>query len=308
MTDLNRFGPAGSFDHGTPGQQVRNLFNLRHKPGAAEVDATAPQSFAATAEPGAAVAADAPVGNAAVPTAMAAPVEVPHPGAVDTDALRAAANQAANGALADPAFQAGARQVPEINIVPELIVQGQQGPIDVPVRIAVPASTPHFTISAPTVTVVDPATGQAIASSAAGAAPAEVAAEANQGFRAKVTPELIGQIFGKRGGDAAAGAVAAPAAAAPAEAGAGAGLLAKLRQAAEGLNGVVARGAADAAPAAPVAQAAEKAGDRLLSQLRALRVPGAATADVADAVGAVTASGLGDKAVEAFKLAMKARS
>jgi hypothetical protein len=306
MTDLNRFGPAGSFDHGSAADQVRNLFALRRKP-VAEVDATAPQSFAATAEEGGAVVADAPAGNAAVATEMAAPVEVPHAGAVDPDALRAAANQAANGALADPGFQAGARQVPEINIVPELIVQGQQGPIDVPVRIAVPAASPHVTIAAPTVTVVDPATGQAIASSAAaagGAAPAEVAAEANQGFRG-LTAAQIGAIFGKRGGDAAAGA--APAAAAgPAEA--GAGLLAKLRQAAQGVNGVVARQAAEASTdAAPAAQVAEKAGDRLLSHLRGLRMPAASTPEVAEVADKV-AGGLGDKAVAAFRLAVKARS
>ena len=154
-----------------------------------------------------------------VPDAATAPA-----GAVASDDLARAAQEAATGALVDPAFRGAADQVLDIQVQPRLIVQGQSGPIIVPVDIAIPAAQPRVTIATPTAVVVDPATGQAIAAQQFDAAPVAVqaaAAEAvpgvataqRQGLRG-MTATQLGELFGAgRARSGAAAQVVAPAAA-----------------------------------------------------------------------------------------------
>lgn len=117
------------------------------------------------------------------------------------DDLARAAQEAASGALADPAFRSAADQVMDIQVQPRLIVQGQSGPIVIPVDIAVPAAQPRVTIAAPTAVVVDPATGQAVANAAAAApetvasAAPEVVTSQRQSLRSMSAADL-GALFG----------------------------------------------------------------------------------------------------------------
>ncbi len=141
------------------------------------------------------LAAEAPAVDvapgAAAPTGIDAAAPVTTAAGHDPDGLAAAARAAAEQSIADPAYAAAATQQVEVVVQPRVMVQGQSGPIVVPVDIAVPAAQTNVTV-APAQAVVLDASGQAVAAPvAAAAAPvADVAAPPTRGFRSWGIEEL----------------------------------------------------------------------------------------------------------------------
>ncbi|MCW2922292.1 MAG: hypothetical protein JWL76_2166 [Thermoleophilia bacterium] len=286
--------------------------------------ATAPVVDAEPVTHGLAVA-EAPVADvapgAAAPTGVDAAASVTTAAGHDADGLAAAARAAAEQSIADPAYTAGAQQQVEVIVQPRVMVQGQQGPIIVPVDVAVPAAQTRVTIAPAQSVMLDPATGQIVAAPAAAqaAAPAAQVAEAGapttRGFRSWGIEDLAN--IGRGRNAAAAPAAAAPAAAAPAATAAttvaadapaaagGGGWRAQINDAiiaARGGTPVAATAApaatvaAEAAPA-PVAAAGRGWRSAIEDALHLPKAPGgaapAAEAVVADAPAAVIASGGG---------------
>lgn len=289
-------------EHGSALDQLKNLRDMASRtaaePAAAAVDAAPVEAFAVGAEAPAA----APAGNAAQATQYVDDPALRAGAAVagnDPDALARAAQAAAAAGAADPAAQ----QVVDVAVQPRLIIQGQSGPIVVPVDVAVPAAQTRVSIAPATAVVVDPATGQAIATQATGAAPETVAAAPRQGLRSMSASD-IGDLFRGRSG-AAAGAPAA------AVADSSTSLIDRLRAAAAG-RAQVAPAAGEVAPV--VTEVAGEAKPSLLGQLRGaagqLRgtaATGAAADVVTDVVadGAAKAPSLADRALDAFRMASK---
>lgn len=288
-------------EHGSALDQLRNLRDMAR--GGAAADAVAPlgDDVAEAAAPlvDDAVAA-APVeafaaGAVAEPAAQYVDDAAAQVGAAvagnDPDALARAAQAAAAAGAADPAAQ----QVLDVAVQPRLIIQGQAGPIVVPVDVAVPAAQARVSIQPAIPVVVDPLTGQAVATGnaaaatpqAAAAAP-DVAAAPRQGLRT-MSAEDIGSLF-RRGG-AAGGAVEVADAVQPS-------LIERLRGAAAGVAPV----ADEAAPVADEGVKGLAAVREGLAGLGALRKPAAA-----DAIEAAVAKApsLADRALDALRVASK---
>ncbi|MCW2927508.1 MAG: hypothetical protein JWM86_1476 [Thermoleophilia bacterium] len=283
MTD--RLFNAPGANHGTAAEQLRNLLAMRARPGAAPAVEDAAAAALVEAEPAVAAAAPELAGNAAVPTGLAD--DAAHAAAAggiaghDIDSLARAAQEAAMRGALDPAAQ----QFVDVQVQPRLIIQGQRGPIVIPVDVAVPAAQARVNIATPITMLVDPVTGQAVpAGAAAGGAVAEAAAPAaaaeagGLGGIRSMNAEQFGALFRRGGGAAPA---AAPEAVAEAAGAAGAGrpsLLEQLRGAGEALHGAPAAEAA----AVPVAEAAAPAARGGLLDGFLSRRAAAAGAEVAD--------------------------
>lgn len=258
------------------------------------VDTEAVAALAGDATPAAPVAAD-------VATEVAAPV------ADDATDLAAAARAAAEASLADPAYAAAAQQQVDVVVQPNLLIQGQSAPTVIPVDIPVPAAAPNVTIAPATATVIDPATGQAVAAQAAG----DVATAPTRGLRSWGADD-IGKLFGAGRGTSPAAPVATGAVAEQAvESGAKVGWREQINNAINAARGASAPAAvetvvADAAPAAarPSLLDRIRANAPDLAALRGTPASTAAVADeVVDAAAATGRSGLLDDLRKAAKFA-----
>jgi hypothetical protein len=269
MTQL--FGPpntGGSFADKLA--QARAFLDNARGAGApdAAVEVDPAHGLAAEAPTEAAAAADVAPG-AAAPTGVDPAVPVTTAAGHDPDGLAAAARAAAEQSIADPAYNAAATQNIDVVVQPRVLVQGQPGPVVVPVDVAVPMAHTNVTVAPAQAVVLDPATGQVVAASTAapaagGAAPsaAAQAAEAaapTRGFRS-MTAADIGNFFGGGGRTGAAPAAAAGGEAAPVVADAAAPAAAPRAGWRQQINDaiVAARGPA-AEPAATVAGAPAEA-------------------------------------------------
>ncbi len=232
------FGPSnagGSFADKVA--QARDFLNgARGQAPAAAVDLDPiTHGLAAEAPVEAAAAAAADVApSAAASTGMDAAAPVITAAGHDADGLAAAARAAAQQSIADPAYVAAAQQNVEFIVQPRVLVQGQSGPVVVPVDIAVPAATTNVTVAPAQAVVLDPATGQIVAAPqaaapvaapAAAAQAADVATPPTRGLRSWGIEDLANLGRGRNTAavvaPAAEAAVSAAADAAPAASGGG---------------------------------------------------------------------------------------